>query len=55
MYYEIKGPLARPEVNAIPVKGMGKKVFGIFQRILQAPAKAVEPLMRELQEEEEKR
>ena len=55
MYYEIKGPLARPEVNAIPVKGMGKKVFGIFQRILQAPAKAVEPLMRELQEEEEEK
>ena len=46
MYYEIKGPLKNPEVEAIPIKALGEGIWGIFKRILELPLDAVEPLVK---------
>ncbi len=54
MYYEIKGPLKNPEVEPIPVKGLGTKVLGIFQRLLTSPIKVIEPLEQKNRKNEEK-
>ena len=54
MYYEITGPLKNPHVEPVPVKGLGEKVLGIFQRLLTSPIKAMEPLNREDKKDEEK-
>ncbi|MEE9258379.1 MAG: AsmA-like C-terminal region-containing protein, partial [Nitrospinaceae bacterium] len=37
-YYSVKGPFADPEITPVPFTSLGKKVMGIFQGILQAPA-----------------
>jgi len=44
MYYDIKGPLKDPKVDPVPVESVGKKILGIFQRILEMPADVIEPL-----------
>ena len=41
MYYKIYGPLKNPEVEAVPISGMGKKILGIFERIFTAPIKGM--------------
>jgi len=41
MYYELKGDLKDPSVEPVPIKSLGKKVFGIFQRILEAPIEVI--------------
>ncbi|MBI5875500.1 MAG: AsmA-like C-terminal domain-containing protein, partial [Deltaproteobacteria bacterium] len=46
MYYEIKGPLKNPEVEAIPIKALGEGVWGIFKRTLKLPLDIVEPLVK---------
>lgn len=46
MYYEIKGPLDNPNVEAVPVRSLGEGILGIFQRILEAPVEAVMPLIK---------
>ncbi|MBI5893436.1 MAG: AsmA-like C-terminal domain-containing protein [Deltaproteobacteria bacterium] len=46
MYYEIKGPLDNPNVEAVAVKSLGAGILGIFQRILEAPVEAVMPLVK---------
>ena len=38
-YFEVKGKVGDPTVNAIPVKSMAKGVFNVFKRIFQLPAK----------------
>jgi uncharacterized protein involved in outer membrane biogenesis len=38
-YFEAKGNIDDPKVNAIPVKGMTKGVFDIFRRLFELPAK----------------
>ncbi len=43
MYYEVKGPLKDPDVYPIPVKTIGKGIFGILQRTLETPAKVLAP------------
>ncbi len=40
-YFEIKGKTSAPQVSAIPVKSLGKGVFGIFKRVFQLPAKLI--------------
>lgn len=38
-YFEAKGKLDDPTVNAIPVKSMTRGVFNIFKRVFELPAK----------------
>jgi hypothetical protein len=35
--YEVKGDLNDPEINAIPVKGLGEGFLGILERLLETP------------------
>jgi len=44
LYYKVEGRLKDPRVDPLPVKSVGDKVLGIFERLLTAPAKALEPL-----------
>lgn len=46
MYYEVKGPLNNPDVEAVPVKSLGTGILGIFQRILELPADIIKPLVK---------
>ncbi len=39
IYSEIKGPLKDPEVRAVPLKSIGRKIGGIFKRLLFIPDK----------------
>lgn len=43
MYYEITGPLKGPDVEPVPVKGLGKGVFEMLQRLLEAPVELISP------------
>jgi uncharacterized protein YhdP len=36
-YYEVKGELDDPKIEAIPMKGMGENFLGIIQRLLETP------------------
>jgi hypothetical protein len=36
-YFRVTGPLADPKVRPIPLKSVGRDVFGIFQRLLDIP------------------
>jgi hypothetical protein len=36
-YYEVKGDLDDPKIEAIPIKGMGEKFLGIIPRLLETP------------------
>jgi hypothetical protein len=40
-HFRILGPSEAPEVEAIPITSVSKKVFGIFQRVLGLPGKVV--------------
>ncbi|MDP2690201.1 MAG: AsmA-like C-terminal domain-containing protein, partial [Deltaproteobacteria bacterium] len=51
MYFGVKGPLKSPTVLPKPITGISKGVFGILQRILEAP---VEILRGEMPGAEEK-
>jgi len=39
IYSEIKGPLGDPEIKAVPLKSVGRKIGGIFKRLLFIPDK----------------
>jgi len=39
IYSEIKGPLSNPDVKAVPLKSVGRKLGGIFKRLLFIPDK----------------
>ncbi len=39
IYSEVKGPLKDPEVRAVPIKSIGRKIGGIFKRLLFIPDK----------------
>ncbi|TAN62497.1 hypothetical protein EPN18_04680 [bacterium] len=43
MYYELTGALKTPEVEPVPIKGLGKGVFEMLQRFLEAPAALISP------------
>lgn len=43
LYFRVKGPLKDPDINPMPVEQMGKKVFGIFQRLLELPFEMIMP------------
>ena len=43
MYYEIKGSLKDPDVHAVPVKSLGKGIFGILERTLTLPIQVLAP------------
>ncbi|MEE9543625.1 MAG: AsmA-like C-terminal domain-containing protein, partial [Thermodesulfobacteriota bacterium] len=47
MYYEIDGPLKNPDVMAVPVKSLGKGIFGIIERTLKLPGQALTPGKKE--------
>ncbi len=47
MYYEVKGPLKDPDVYPVPVKTIGKGIFGILQRTLETPVKILTPEKKE--------
>ncbi|MGA2463906.1 MAG: AsmA-like C-terminal domain-containing protein [Thermodesulfobacteriota bacterium] len=36
-YYEVKGELNDPKIEAIPIKGLGEGFFGIIRRLLETP------------------
>jgi AsmA-like C-terminal region len=36
-FYRVSGPLSNPTVTSVPVKDIGRNVFGVFQRLLQLP------------------
>ncbi len=36
-YFQVTGPLADPQVTAIPVWSVGRNVFGIFKNLLEIP------------------
>jgi uncharacterized protein YhdP len=43
MYYEIKGPLKDPNVQAVPIKSLGKGIFGILERAMKLPGQVLTP------------
>ncbi|ABA89597.1 hypothetical protein Pcar_2358 [Syntrophotalea carbinolica DSM 2380] len=51
-HFQIRGPSAEPEVKAIPVTSVSKKVLGIFQRVLGLPGKVVSDVGKLFQGEE---
>jgi autotransporter translocation and assembly factor TamB len=36
-YYEVTGPLRDPQVTPIPLKSVGRNIFGIFRNLLEIP------------------
>jgi hypothetical protein len=42
-FYRVSGPLSDPTVAPLPVKSMGRNVFGIFKRLLQLPEEVAAP------------
>jgi uncharacterized protein YhdP len=36
-YYEVKGELNDPKIEAIPIKSMGEGLLGIIRRLLETP------------------
>lgn len=46
MYYEVKGDLKNPDVEAVPIKSLGTGILGIFQRVLELPVDIIKPLMK---------
>jgi hypothetical protein len=39
-FYRVSGPLSNPTVASLPVRSLGRNVFGVFQRLLQLPEEA---------------
>ena len=42
-FYRVSGPLSDPTVTSLPVKNIGRNVFGIFRRLLQLPEAVTGP------------
>jgi len=42
-FYRVSGPLSDPTVASLPVKSMGRNVFGVFKRLLQLPEEVAGP------------
>jgi len=42
-FYRVSGPLSDPTVRSLPVKSIGRNVFGAFQRLLQLPEAVTGP------------
>jgi len=42
-FYRVSGPLSDPTVASLPVKSIGRNVFGVFKRLLQLPAEVAGP------------
>lgn len=38
-YFDVEGPLKKPDVTPLPVKTLEKSIFGILERLLKAPFK----------------
>lgn len=38
-YFDVEGPMKKPEVTPLPVKTIEKSIFGILERLLKAPFK----------------
>ena len=36
-FYRVRGPLSDPTVTPVPLKNVGRNVFGIFHRLLKLP------------------
>ena len=43
MYYEIKGRLKTLNVQSVPVKSLGKGIFGILERTMKLPGQILTP------------
>jgi hypothetical protein len=41
--FHVTGPLKEPVVTPLPLKSLGRNIFGIFQRILELPAALTAP------------
>lgn len=59
-YYRVTGPLSDPQVTPIPLKSVGRNLFGIFRNLLQIPEALTGPFeelppQRPKQEEGERR
>lgn len=52
-HFRIQGPSEAPDVEAIPITSVSKKVFGIFQRVLGLPGKMVSDVGELFQSKEE--
>ena len=42
-YYYVKGKMGSPEVKAVPLKSLGKKVVSLFKGVFQTPGKIFAP------------
>ena len=42
-FYRVSGPLSDPTVASLPVKSIGRNVFGVFKRLLQLPGEVAGP------------
>ncbi len=40
-YYDVTGPMDAPEIKAVPGESVARAILGIFQRMLEAPARAL--------------
>ncbi len=45
-YFEVKGPLFKPEVKYVPFKNLGKEAGGILKRLFLSPAKLFKDLSK---------
>ena len=43
-YFQVSGPLHDPQVTPIPLRSVGRNVFGIFRRLLEIPEALIGPL-----------
>ncbi|MBI2000898.1 MAG: AsmA-like C-terminal domain-containing protein, partial [candidate division NC10 bacterium] len=42
-YYHVTGPLSDPQVTPIPLKSVGRNLFGIFRNLLEIPEALIGP------------
>ncbi|MBI2563541.1 MAG: AsmA-like C-terminal domain-containing protein, partial [candidate division NC10 bacterium] len=42
-YYRVTGPLSDPQVTPIPLKSVGRNLFGIFRNLLEIPEALIGP------------
>ncbi|MBI5642111.1 MAG: AsmA-like C-terminal domain-containing protein [Deltaproteobacteria bacterium] len=44
MYFSIEGPLKKPDIDPVPIKSIQEGVFGILERIIEAPQEFIREL-----------
>ena len=44
MYFAVEGPLSKPEIGPVPIKSVSTPVFGILERLLEAPVEILQEI-----------